>query len=71
MDGNWIYSDERLALRGECLAILLRAFGRELNENSLPLNSPSSIYGCAHDWVSQGNPTTTGIISYYETYYKG
>ncbi len=71
MDGNWIYSDERLALRGECLAILLRAFGKELNESSLPKESPSSIYGCAHDWVSQGNSDTAGIIDYYKTYYKG
>ncbi len=71
MDGNWIYSDERLALRSECLVILLREFGGDLNESSLPKNSPSSIYGCAHDWVSQGNPEAAGIINHYKTYYKG
>ena len=64
-DNNWLYTDERLALREQCLKILLHAF---------PSDSTSSnnqaLYECAHDWVSQGNRTTAGITAYYRAYYE-
>ena len=66
---DWIYSPERMELREQCLSTLLRKFGSELNEDGLPKFSSESIFGCAHDWVSQGNPTPEGIIEYYEQNY--
>ena len=38
-------------------------------EGVVPKYSNQSIYECAHDWVSQGNATTSGIVKYYEAYY--
>jgi hypothetical protein len=35
-----------------------------------PAQSSESIYACAHDWVSQGHPTTNGILKYFEAYYS-
>ena len=66
---DWLFSEERLALRSKCLGILLRKFGWELGADSLPLHSMGSIQGCAHDWVSQGHPTAEGIVSYFESNY--
>ena len=64
MDADWLYSTERLAFRSKVLNLLLRRFGTQ----TVPTNN-QSIYECAHDWVSQGNKTTHGLISYYQTYY--
>jgi hypothetical protein len=29
------------------------------------------IYECADTWVSQGNKTSSGIVAYFEAYFKG
>jgi len=71
MQNDWLYSEDRLAFREQCLSILLRKYGSELDDNGEPLHSCESIYGCAHDWVSQGNPEAAGIINHYKTHYKG
>lgn len=66
---DWLYNEERLELREQCLSILLRRYGSELNEDGTPVHSNESIYNCAHDWVSHGNPKPDGIVKYYEAYY--
>ena len=68
MNEDWRYTDERLKLREQVISILLNRFGRELEDGS-PKYSSQSIYECAHDWVSQGNQTSFGIVKYYEAYY--
>jgi hypothetical protein len=65
---DWRYSDDRMKVRESALKILMTRFGHQL-ENGTPKYSPQSIYECAHDWVSQGNNTTFGIVKYYEAYY--
>ena len=67
---DWLYSDDRMALRESCLSILLRRFGSALKEDGTPLHSTESIYACVHDWVSQGHPKTDGIVAYYKAYYE-
>ena len=67
---DWIYSDDRMALREQCLSVLLRRFGSHLKDDGTPENSTESIYACAHDWVSQGHPKIDGIVKYYEAYYR-
>ncbi len=71
MVDDWLYSEDRLAFREQCLNILLNKYGSELNDNGEPLHSCESIYACAHDWVSQGHQITSGITNYYKTYYNG
>ena len=71
MNSDWLYSEDRLALRERCLSTLLQAYGIKLNGNGTPMQSTKSIYECAHDWVSQGNPDTQGITNYYKTHYQG
>jgi len=66
---DWRYSDERMELRKKVLLLLLNKFGGHLNCDGSPKYSSQSIYECSHDWVSQGNLTTFGIIKYYEAYY--
>ena len=68
---DWLYSEDRLAFREQCLSLLLQNFGSELKDNGEPMYSTESIYACAHDWVSQGHPITAGIISYFLTNYQG
>lgn len=68
VDG-WLYREERMALRATCLLTLLQHFGSELNDEGSPQHSAQSIYECAHDWVSQGNPKPSGILKHFETYY--
>ena len=65
---DWRYSDDRMKVRGEALKILISKYGHELIEG-IPKYSSQSIYECAHDWVSQGNMNTSGIVKYYEAYY--
>ena len=71
MQTDWRYSDQKLKLRQECLNILLNKFGSQLNSDGSPKYSNQSIYECAHDWVSQGNMITAGLLKYYEVYYSG
>lgn len=66
---DWRYEPERMALREECLSALLREFGSDLNPNGTPVYPTMTIYECAHDWVSQGNKYSDGIISYYKSRY--
>lgn len=70
LTSDWLYSQERMELREQCLSILLRKYGSELKEDGTPVNSTMSIYNCAHDWVSQGHPKPDGIVKYYEAYYQ-
>ena len=67
---DWRYSDERMQYREAALKVLLSKFGHQL-EGGTPKYSSQSIYECAHDWVSQGNVSTAGIVKYYEAYYGG
>jgi hypothetical protein len=66
---DWRYSDDRMKLRQEVLSILLEKYGNELNEDGSPKHSPQSIYECAHDWVSQGNEISAGVVAFYKAYY--
>ena len=66
---DWRYSDQKMKVRQACLKTLLQRFGSELTPDGTPKYSNQSIYECAHDWVSQGNMITHGIIKYYEVYY--
>ena len=67
---NWLYNDERMNLRADSLSQLLQLFGWQLNDNGEPVQSTQSMYECAHDWVSQGNPMAEGILEYYKNYYR-
>ena len=69
MNEDWRYSEDRMELRQKVYSLLLGRFGSELDENGEPLYSMQSISECAHDWVSQGNVNTNGIVKYYEAYY--
>lgn len=69
MNEDWRYSDERMELRQKVYNLLLSRFGSQLDENGEPVYSMQSISECAHDWVSQGNVNTNGIVKYYEAYY--
>ena len=65
---DWRYSDERMEIREQVLKVLLSKFGHQL-ENGVPKYSSQSIYECAHDWVSQGNVNSDGVIKCYLEYY--
>ncbi len=69
MNEDWRYSDERMKLREQALNLLLTRFGSELDSEGEPVYSNQSIYECAHDWVSQGNVNTFGLVKYYQAYY--
>ena len=66
---DWRYSDQKMKVREASLQLLLQRFGSVLSSDGNPKYSNQSIYECAHDWVSQGNMITHGIIKYYEVYY--
>jgi len=66
---DWRYGDNRMKLRQEVLDILLQKFGGELSEDGSPKYSSQSIYECAHDWVSQGNEISAGVIMFFKAYY--
>jgi hypothetical protein len=68
---DWLYTEERLQLRADCLSRLLHKFGWELDNNNLPKYPMEALHSCAHDWVSQGNDTPIGITSYFLDYYQG
>ena len=67
---DWLYTKERLALRAQCLSILLHTFGWDLDKDGLPLHSMKDLHNCAHDWVSQGHPTSRGIDQYFISNYQ-
>ena len=69
MNEDWRYSEERMKLRDQALRILLSRFGSDLNEEGEPKYTNQSMYECAHDWVSQGNVSTSGLVKYYQAYY--
>ena len=66
---DWRYTDDRMVLRNNTLNILLKKFGHQLSSEGTPKYTNESIYECVHDWVSQGNLSTYGIVKYYEAYY--
>ena len=66
---DWRYSDDRMELRQKIYQLLLTRFGSQVNENGEPIYSMQSITECSHDWVSQGNVKTDGIIKYFKAYY--
>lgn len=69
MNEDWRYSEDRMKVRSQVYAILLKRFCSQLDENGQPEYSMQSICECAHDWVSQGNVKTDGIVKYYQAYY--
>ena len=69
MNEDWRYSEERMELRQKCYTLLLGRFGSQSDENGEPIYSMQSISECSHDWVSQGNVNTFGLVKYYQAYY--
>lgn len=68
MNEDWRYTDDRLKLRGQCLKVLLNKYGSDRIEEQD--YSTKNIYECADTWISQGNKTTSGIIAYFNAYFK-
>ena len=69
MNEDWRYSEERMDLREKVYNLLLTRFGSQLDANGEPLYTMQSITECSHDWVSQGNVSTSGLVKYYQAYY--
>ena len=67
---DWRYSDDRMELRQKVYSLLLTRFGSDIDENGEPVYSMNSITQCSHDWVSQGNVRSDGIVKYFQAYYK-
>jgi len=66
---DWRYSEERLKLRENCLAILLNKYGSvRIEEQDY---STQDIYECVDTWISQGNQTSFGIAAYFNAYFRG
>jgi len=65
---DWRYSGDKMKVREQALKVLLAKFGHQM-EGVTPKYSNQSIYECAHDWFSQGNIHTAGIVKYYVAYY--
>ena len=65
---DWRYDDHKMKVREQALVVLMSKFGGQM-EGAVPKYSQKSIYECAHDWVSQGNIRTDGIVKYYLAYY--
>ena len=53
------YSDAKMKLRQEVLAILLKKYGHE--------NNNKAIYECADEWVGK-YPISAGVVDYYNAY---
>ena len=53
------YSDAKMKLRQEVLAILLKKYGHEGNNKA--------IYECADEWVEK-YPISGGVVDYYNAY---
>ena len=71
MNEDWRYSDQKMKLRQEVYKILLKRFGSDLDKEGKPMYNMKSITECAHDWVSQGNMRSDGIVAYFKAYYGG
>tara|TARA_A100001201_G_scaffold48837_1_gene48659 strand:+ start:63 stop:281 length:219 start_codon:yes stop_codon:yes gene_type:complete len=69
MNEDWRYNEDKMKLRQEVLSILLKKYGSELDNTRVSKYTNQSIYQCAHDWVSQGNKISAGVVKYYEAYY--
>ncbi len=69
MNSDWRYSEDRLKNREKCLSILLNKYGSARIEEQDYLTK--DIYECIDTWVSQGNKTSSGIVAYFEKYFKG
>ena len=69
MNEDWRYSDQKMKLRQEVYKILLKRFGSDLDTEGKPMYNMKSITECAHDWVSQGNMRSDGIVAYFKAYY--
>ncbi len=69
MNDDWRYSDERMEMRQKVYGLLLKRFGSAIDENGEPVYSMDSITQCSHDWVSQGNVRSDGIVKYFQAYY--
>lgn len=69
MNDDWRYSEDRMELRQQAIKVLLTKFGHVM-DGVTPKYSNQSMYECAHDWVSQGNVSTSGIVKYYQAYYS-
>ena len=69
MNEDWRYSDQKMNLRQEVYNILLKRFGSDLDMEGKPMYNMKSITECAHDWVSQGNMRSDGIVAYFKAYY--
>jgi len=67
---DWRYSEERMELRQKAYTLLLGKFGSQLDKNGEPVYTMRTITECSHDWVSQGNVNTSGLIEYYLEYYS-
>ena len=65
---DWRYNDFNTKLRQEVLKTLMAKYAH-IMDGPVPKHSPQSIYECAHDWVSQGNKISSGVVKYYEAYY--
>ena len=53
------YSDAKMKLRKEVLAILLKKYGHE--------NNNKAIYECADEWVEK-YVISAGVVDYYNAY---
>ena len=62
-------NEEKLSLREQSFKVLVAKYGGQM-EGTIPKYTTQSMYECAHDWVSQGNINTSGIINYYKAYYS-
>ena len=65
---DWRYTDDRLALRGQCLLVLMNKYGGpRIEEQNY---TTQDIYECADTWISQGNKSTSGIVAYFNAYFN-
>ena len=66
---DWRYNEDKMKVRQQALFILNEKYGKDLDTTRKSKYTNQSIYECAHDWVSQGNVSCSGITKYYEAYY--
>lgn len=67
---DWRYNEEKMELRQAVYNILLNRFGGKLKDNGEPVHNMQKITECAHDWVSQGHVSSSGVIKYFQAYYS-
>lgn len=70
MQTDWRYNEEKMELRQAVYSILLNRFGGKLKDNGEPVHSMQKIAECAHDWVSQGHVSSSGVVKYFQAYYS-